>query len=84
MMDLKSQYGDRIDFVILDVSDEEKTAESASVARKLGLSKFFEENKQRTSTVLVLSASRKVVFQTKQNFDRDAYVRAFDEALAKG
>ena len=83
MMELKSQYGDRIDFVILDVSDEEKTAESAAVARKLGLSKFFEENKQKTSTVVVLNASRKVVFQTKQNFDREAYVKAFDEALAK-
>jgi thiol-disulfide isomerase/thioredoxin len=84
MMELKSQYGDRIDFVILDVSDEEKVAESAGVARKLGLSKFFAENRQRTSTVLVLSASRKIVFQTMQNFDRDAYVKAFDDALAKG
>jgi thiol-disulfide isomerase/thioredoxin len=84
MMELKSQYGDRIDFVILDVSDEEKAAESAAVARKLGLSKFFDENKQKTSSVLVLSASRKFVFQTMQNFDRDAYVKAFDEALAKG
>jgi hypothetical protein len=83
-MELKSQYGDRIDFVILDVSDEEKAAESAAVARKLGLSKFFDENKQKTSSVLVLSASRKIVFQTMQNFDRDAYVKAFDEALAKG
>ncbi len=84
MMELKSQYGDRIDFVILDVSNDEKTAESAAVARMLGLSKFFDENKQRTSTVLVLSASRKVVFQTVQNFNRDAYVKAFDDALAKG
>ena len=62
----------------------EKAAESAAVARKLGLSKFFDENKQKTSSVLVLSASRKIVFQTMQNFDRDAYVKAFDEALAKG
>jgi thiol-disulfide isomerase/thioredoxin len=84
IMELKSQYGDRIDFVILDVSNDEKAAESARVARKLGLSTFFDENKQRTSTVLVLSASRKIIFQTRQNFDRDAYVKAFDDALAKG
>jgi thiol-disulfide isomerase/thioredoxin len=83
MMELKSQYGDRIDFVMLDVSDDQKTAQSAAEARKLGLGKFFEANKQKTSTVLVLSASRKVVFQTMQNFDRDSYVKAFDEALAK-
>ena len=84
MMELKSQYGDRIDFVILDVTDDEKTAQSATVARKLGLGRFFEANKQKTSTVVVLSASHKVVFQTMQNFNRDAYVKAFEDALAKG
>jgi thiol-disulfide isomerase/thioredoxin len=84
MMELQSQYKDRIDFVMLDVSDDEKTAQSAETARKLGLGKFFEANKQKTSTVVVLSPAHKIVFQTKQNFDRDAYVQAFDEALAKG
>jgi thiol-disulfide isomerase/thioredoxin len=84
MMELQSKYKDRIDFVMLDVSDDEKTAQSAETARKLGLGKFFEANKQKTSTVVVLSPAHKIVFQTKQNFDRDAYVQAFDEALAKG
>jgi len=83
MMELISQYKDRIDFVMLDVTDDEKTAQSAAEARKLGLGKFFEANKQKTSTVVVLSASHKIVFQTMQNFDRDAYVKAFDAALAK-
>lgn len=83
MMELKSQYGDRIDFVMLDVSDDEKTAQSAAEARKLGLGKFFEANKQKTSTVVVLSATKKIVFQTVQNFDREAYIQAFDAALAK-
>lgn len=84
MMELQSEFKDRIDFVVLDVSDDEKTAQSAETARKLGLGKFFEANKQKTSTVVVLSPSHKIVFQTRQNFDRDAYVQAFDEALAKG
>lgn len=84
MMELQSQYKDRIDFVVLDVSDDEKTAQSAETARKLGLGKFFEANKEKTSTVVVLSPSHKIVFQTKQNFDREAYVQAFDDALAKG
>jgi len=84
MMELKSQYGDRIDFVMLDVTDDQKTAQSAAKARKLGLANFFETNKRKTSTVVVLSPSHKIVFQTMQNFDREAYVKAFDEALAKG
>jgi len=83
MMELKSQYGDRIDFVILDVTDDRKTAQSAAKARKLGLGNFFEANKQKTSTVVVLSPSRKIVFQTMHNYDREAYVKAFDEALGK-
>lgn len=84
MMELKNQYGDRIDFVVLDVTNDETTARAAGEARKLGLAKFFEDNKQRTSTVVVLNSSGKIVFKTVQNFDRDAYVKAFDEALAKG
>lgn len=83
MMELKSQYGDRIDFVMLDVTNDQKTAQSAAKARRLRLTNFFEANKRKTSTVVVLSPSHKVVFQTIQNFDRDAYVKAFDEALAK-
>jgi thiol-disulfide isomerase/thioredoxin len=84
MMELKNQYGDRIDFVVLDVTNNETTARAAAEARKLGLAKFFEDNKQRTSTVVVLNSSGKIVFKTIQNFDRDAYVKAFDDALAKG
>jgi thiol-disulfide isomerase/thioredoxin len=83
MMELMSQYKDRIDFVMLDVSDDQKASKAASDARKLGLTKFFEANKKKTSTVVVLSPTRKILFQTMQNFDRDAYVRAFDDALAK-
>lgn len=83
MMELKSQYKDRIDFVMLDVTDDQKAAQSAAKARKLGLASFFEANKRKTSTVVVLSPSHKIVFQTMQNFDRDVYVKAFDEALGK-
>jgi thiol-disulfide isomerase/thioredoxin len=83
MMELINQYKDRIDFVMLDVTDDQKATQSASEARKLGLGEFFEANKKKTSTVVVLSPSHKIVFQTMQNFDREAYVRAFDDALAK-
>jgi hypothetical protein len=34
--------------------------------------------------VVVLNTSHKIIFQTMQNFDREAYVKAFEEALAKG
>ncbi len=83
MMELMKQYGDRLNFVVLDVSTEEKTAASAATARRLGLERFFEENKRKTSTVAVFIKGSKPLFQTATNFDREAYVRAFDDAIAK-
>jgi thiol-disulfide isomerase/thioredoxin len=81
MMELMKQYGDRLEFVVLDVSNEETLAEASKTAKKYGLSNFLKENQKKTSTVAVFNG-KKVRFQTVQNFDRDAYVKAFDEALA--
>ena len=83
MMELMKQYGDRLEFVVLDVSNDEKLAEATKTAKKYGLSKFLQDNQKNTSTVAVFSG-KKVLFQTAQNFDREAYVKAFDEAVAKG
>lgn len=83
MAELIEQYKDRINFVVLDVTNDETTAQAAATARQLGITKFFEANKKNTSTVAVFGAKNKVLFQTAKNFDRDAYVRAFDDAIAK-
>lgn len=83
MTELVEQYKDRIDFVILDVTNEKTTAEAVETANKLGLGKFFDSNKKNTSTVAVFGEKSKVLFKTKYNFDRGAYVRAFDAAIAK-
>ncbi len=83
MKELISQYKDRLNFVLLDVTTDEKAAESAKTAEHLGISKFFEANKKNTSTVVVLDQKHKILFKTAKNFDRDAYVRAFDDAVDK-
>lgn len=83
MMELAKQYGDALNFVVLDVSSEEKVAESAAAARRLGISSFFQENREKTSTVAVFGKANRVLFQTVGNFDREAYARAFDDAIAK-
>lgn len=83
MKELVEQYKDRINFVVFDVTTDEKVAESAETASKLGLSKFFEANKKNTSTVAVFGAKNVILFKTSKNFDREAYVRAFDDAIAK-
>jgi thiol-disulfide isomerase/thioredoxin len=82
MMELMKEYGDKVEFVVLDVSSDDKVAESRATAKKLGLGGFFEANKQKTSTVAVFVKGSKPQFVTMQNFDRAAYVNAFDDAIA--
>ncbi len=83
MMELMKEYGDKVEFVVLDVSSDDKVAESQATAKKLGLGNFFEENKKKTSTVAVFVKGNKPQFVTMANFDREVYVKAFDEAIAK-
>ena len=83
MSELISQYKDRLNFVMLDVTTDEKTAESAKTAQELGIAKFFQANKKNTSTVIVLGEKNKILFKTMHNFDRDKYVNAFDDAISK-
>lgn len=79
--ELQEQYKDRLNFVVLDVTNDAKIAESEKTARELGISKFFADNKQKTSTVVVFGEKNKIQFKTTHNYDREAYVRAFDDAL---
>lgn len=81
---LKEQYKDRINFVVLDVTTDESTRLATATARKHGLAKFFAANKKKTSTVVVLDSKHKILFKTDHNDNREAYVKAFDDAIAKG
>lgn len=83
MMKLMQEYGDKVEFVMLDVSSDETSAQAQATAKKRGLGKFFEEHKQKTSTVAVFVNGNTPDFVTMQNFDREAYVKAFNEAIAK-
>lgn len=87
--ELKQQYGERLNFVELNVTNEETTAQAAKTAQKLGIGNFFETNKKKSSLVAVVGKNGKVLFQThystnrEGSFERETYVRAFDEAIAK-
>ncbi len=87
--ELKQQYGERLNFVELDVTNEETTAQAAKTARRLGIGNFFEMNKKKSSLVAVVGKKGKVLFQThystnrEGSFERETYVRAFDMAIAK-
>ncbi len=80
MSELKQQYGDKLNFVELDVTNDETTAKAAATAKSLGMTSFFEANKKSTSTVGVFK-NKKQIFKTTHNPDRSVYVAAFDKAL---
>ncbi len=83
MTELMEQYKDRLNFVVLDVSNDEKTAASAVTARKLGIGNFFEANKKKTSTVAIFGDKNKLLFKKYHDSERETFVRAFDDAIAK-
>ncbi len=78
--ELIGEYSEKLNFVVFDVTDEAKTAESMKKADELGLKDFFKDFKGKTSTVAVL-VDKKVVYKTSNNAKRDEYVKAFDKAL---
>jgi thiol-disulfide isomerase/thioredoxin len=83
MTTLMKQYGDRLTFVILDVTDEAKIKESEATAKKHGLTEFFKTHKSKTSTIAIFDVGQKEIFKTDHNYDRNAYVKAFDRAIEK-
>jgi thiol-disulfide isomerase/thioredoxin len=80
MMGLMKEYDGKVNFVMLDVTNDDTTAQAAAKAKSLGLSSFFEANKKMTSTVAVFKG-KKQTFKTVKNYNRDDYVAAFDGAL---
>jgi len=80
MMGLMQEYGNKLDFVMLDVTNEATTAQAAAKAKSLGLSSYFEANKKNTSTVAIFKG-KKPVFKTMKNFNKADYVAAFNKAL---
>lgn len=80
MMGLMKEYGGKINFVMLDVTNDETTTAAAAKAKSMGLSSFFEANKKMTSTVGVFKG-KKQTFKTSMDANRSTYVAAFDNAL---
>ena len=80
MQELMKEYDGKVNFVMLDVTNDETTAQAAAKAKSLGLSRFFEANKKMTSTVAVFKG-KKQTFSTAKNYNKSDYVAAFDKAI---
>jgi thiol-disulfide isomerase/thioredoxin len=79
---LKQKYKNKVNFVILDVRDRESVGDSNRMARKLGLSQFFNAHKAQTSTVAIIDPrTGKILKQFRNNADVVEYTTILDRAI---
>lgn len=81
---IKQQYGNKITFVTLDVSNRNSSAKAEATAKQLGLSKFFAANKTQTGSLTIVDpATGNILGQERNNADLTAYSTVLDLAIAK-
>lgn len=81
---LKQDYGDKVNFVVLDVTNKAKVRETEALAAELGLSQFLAEQKSKTSTVAIVDpATGDILAIYKNNPNLDDYTQVLDSALAQ-
>jgi thiol-disulfide isomerase/thioredoxin len=84
LTELKKEYANKVNFVVLDVSDPAKTKETEALAKKLGLSKFLTDNKSKTSTVAIVNPETgDILTMFANNPNKSDYTKVIDTALAK-
>jgi thiol-disulfide isomerase/thioredoxin len=81
---LKQKYKNKVNFVVLDVRDRTSVADSNKMARKLGLTQFFNAHKAQTSTVAIIDPSTgKILKQFRNNADLAEYTAILDRAITE-
>lgn len=81
---IKQQYGSKVTFVTLDVSDKASSAKAKAKAKQLGLSKFFAANKSQTGSLTIVDpATGNILGQERNNPELTAYSTVIDSAIAK-
>ena len=80
MMDLMKDYGEKLNFVVFDITNDETIAKSMELAKEKGLEEFFKENKDKSAFVAIFKKNKEV-FKAKYKTERDIYVKEFDKVL---
>jgi thiol-disulfide isomerase/thioredoxin len=81
---LKRDYAGKVNFVVLDVTDRGKLKQTEAIAQRLGLGKFLEANKGKTSTVAIVDPATGNILSLYQNNSNKAdYTKILDAAVAK-
>jgi thiol-disulfide isomerase/thioredoxin len=80
MSKLVEQYGDKLKFVTLDITNKAATEKSAVLAKEAGLSEFFEMNKTKASTMVIFKDKTKI-FTLYHSSDEKEVAAAFEKAI---
>lgn len=81
---INEKYAGKIRFVRLDVTSEETAAKSMQQAKSLGLERFFEKNREKTSLVVIQDAAGHEVFRAMHDYDFQHYANVLDQQLRAG
>jgi thiol-disulfide isomerase/thioredoxin len=80
---IEATYAGRVNFVVLDFTNERATERSRSEAERLNLGSFFDEYAGATGLVVVLDArTKEVLAEVGGNQTFEEYRAAIDAALA--
>jgi len=83
LSELKEEYEDKVNFVVLNVTNRSTTQASSAKAEKLGLTGFFNSYKAQTGTVAILDpATGKALKVLRGNNNVSAYTAVLDKAIA--
>lgn len=81
---LKQEYGGRVHFVVLDVSDRASTAKAQAKATALGLGQFFAANKTQTGSLTIVNPKTgQILAQHRNNPNKSDYTKVLNAALAQ-
>jgi thiol-disulfide isomerase/thioredoxin len=81
---LKQDYAGKAHFIVLDVSDRSKAAQSARKAQELGLGRFFEANKSQTGMIAIIDpATGNILAQHRNNANKSAYSSVLNSAISQ-
>ena len=80
MVKLMEQFGEKLNFVTLDITNRETTEKARSAAKAAGLAAFFEANKTKASMVAIFK-DKKQIFSTAHNTDSGDFTKAFEAAV---
>jgi thiol-disulfide isomerase/thioredoxin len=81
---LKTKYTDKVNFVVLDVSDKSSIKAAEAKAKELGLSEFLGSSKTQTGSLAIIDpATGNILAQHRNNPDLMAYTKVLDAAISK-